>query len=85
MRFHPSLTQRRRVALTVVCGSALVVALGMSIGSAARAADKPGSIAASARTDRQANAFLDRLEGFWEGEGEFQGTPIIDELYASRT
>jgi hypothetical protein len=83
-RTHPTFFGRRRFARDAALAWTLVAALFVTGGAAARAAQKPGSAAVAASKAHAANAFLDRLLGFWLGEGEFQGTPIEDQFYANR-
>jgi hypothetical protein len=77
-------SRRHRVARQLAWGLALAAMLGAAGGGAARAAEKPAIAAAAAAKTHAANAFLDRLLGFWLGEGEFQGTTIRDQFQAGR-
>ena len=68
------LARRRCFSVDAALSLALLLALGSASGSLAHAAEKPGSTAGeSNRTSRQANAFLDRLLGFWEGGASSRG------------
>jgi hypothetical protein len=76
---------------STVTGVAGALALAFTLagwlgGASAYAAERPLSSreTAAERKTRLANEALDRFLGFWLGEGEFQGTPIVDQFYATR-
>jgi len=80
--------RRRGFVARLACALALTVSLPASFGASAYAGQKEQALTAretaAERKTRLANEALDRLLGFWLGEGEFQGTPIVDQFYANR-